>query len=732
MGPRNNISEPAGRVETKDRQQATHEPSPATNHGPHRVYEPAAEPADRRGGPPAVSVVVLNKDEPELDATLTLLRAECAANDAECLVVDASEGRLDWIRQNHPWVRWMDYQRPLGLASSIPQQRNTGVRSANGHIIAFCDAGGAPVPGWLRTLVEPILEGRETVTCGPVSSTRPGVYRVINDLTDGTVVEHVLTANLAFTRDAFEKVGGFDERYAYGSDMDFAWRLIRAGENPVSVQDALMGMDWGAWSLQRKRSWRYGRARGRLLRFHPERRRKTLLEGPEIIVYPIMALGGVGATLLAVFANGWLRWMPPAGWALLAAALRWRQRKEEKPWSVMLSHVIYSTATITELLAGIIGRAPLIGHTPKDPGPYQGHLIDGLVEAGVSSDYITGPTRSATVNTFLLPLRAVAGRIRGRRIHHIHWAHEYGLVWTKNRFTRYLMRSLFELHLKTIQAVGTKIVWTAHNIVPHEQIFDNDTAARRFLVQHADAVIAHNEDTARQIRRRFGAENVIVIPQGAYPLPGADRELARAALGVGPERRVVVAVGRINAYKGTEELLEAAKMFADTEVTVVVAGAPADEVIREQIESAAAAARDAGADVRTDLRHLSDEELAEVLAAADLAVFPFRSITNSGSVVLALSADRPALVRDLPALRDLPEDAVLRYQGGAGELADAVLAAVRIDEDTASERRDAARRWTNGRSWTATGAATRQVYEDVLAGKLKRPVPERPQREIIA
>jgi glycosyltransferase involved in cell wall biosynthesis len=711
MGPHNDIHEPT---------------TPTATDREHRADERT------EGRAPTVSVVVLNKDEPELDATLTLLRQECAANDAECLVVDASEGRLDWIRQNHPWVRWMDYQRPLGLASSIPQQRNTGVRNANGRIIAFCDAGGEPTPGWLRTLTAPIIDGRETVTCGPVRSTRPGVYRVINDLADGTVVERVLTANLAFTRDAFDKIGGFDERYAYGSDMDFAWRLIRAGENPISVHDALMGMDWGAWSLQRKRSWRYGRARGRLLRFHPERRRKTLLEGPEIIVYPLMVLGGLGAIALAALGSGRLRWTALAGWTALAAALRGRQRHEEKPWSVMLSHVIYSTATITELLAAAVGRAPLIGHTPKDPGPYQDRLLEGLADSGVTSGYITGPTRSATVNTFLLPLRAVAGRIRGRRLHHIHWAHEYSLVWTKHRLTRRLMRALFELHLKTLQAVGTKIVWTAHNIVPHEQIFDDDLAARRTLVQHADAVIAHNEDAATQIRRTFGAENVVVIPQGAYPLPAADREQARAALGVGPDRRVVAAVGRINTYKGTEELLEAAAGFAGTEITVVVAGAPADEEIRDRISALAESARQAGADVRTDLRHCSDEELAEVLAAADLVVFPFRSITNSGSVVLALSADRPALVRDLPALRDLPEDAVLRYQGGAAELGAAILAAVRVDEATTATRRDAARRWTNGRSWAATGAATRRVYEDVLAGKLKRRIPQHPRREIVA
>jgi glycosyltransferase involved in cell wall biosynthesis len=665
----------------------------------------------------SISVVILNKDEPELDETLERLRPQCAELGAECLVVDASEGRLDWIRQKHTWAGWIDYRMPFGLASSIPQQRNVGVHAATGDIIAFCDAGGDPDPHWLRTLVEPILAGQQTVTCGPVRSTRPGVYKVINDLPDGHVVERVLTANLAFTRAAFEKVDGFDERYAYGSDMDFAWRLTNAGENPTSVQGAVMGMDWGAWSLQKKRSWRYGRARGRLLRFHPDRRGRILLGGPEVIVYPVMFAGGLlGAALLVTGT-----WWPIAGWTAAASVLRLRQRNEERPWAVMLSHSIYSTATIVELLAAtknrLVGRVESVGHTPKDPGPYQDHLIRGLEEAGVHSDYIVGPTGSATLNTFLLPVRAIGGRLRGRRIHHIHWAHEYSLVWTKTPATRRLMRLLFATHLWVLKRCGTKVVWTAHNLLPHETIFDDEVRARKTLVRYADAVIAHNEHSKQEIEARFGARDVHVIPQGATPLPAVENG-RRNPSGV----LSLAVVGRINHYKGVEEVLEAVALAARDGVSIhlTVAGEPVDAGLGTTIEQLAATARDAGATVELMLRRVSDQELAEVLAGADYAVYAFRAITNSGSVTLALSNNRPALVRDLPALSDLPDDCVERWSGGATELAAKLHELADEDPQQRGRKTEAAKAWAEERTWKKVGEATRRVYEEITKRRRSR------------
>jgi GT2 family glycosyltransferase len=59
-------------------------------------------------------------------------------------------------------------------------------------------------------------------------------------------------------------VGGFDESFDYGSDIDFSWRLRDAGVRLRSVPEARVEHDWGSHSRQLRRAFRYGQARRQL------------------------------------------------------------------------------------------------------------------------------------------------------------------------------------------------------------------------------------------------------------------------------------------------------------------------------------------------------------------------------------------------------------------------------------------------------------------------------------
>ncbi len=244
-----------------------------------------------------ISIVVISKDEPGVDDTLAdvLAQARALPEPCEVIVVDASQDRLDRVRRRHePAVRWVRFRPPPGVRTSIPHQRNVGVRVASGEIVVFTDAGCRPAPGWLKHLVSPLHEG-EQVAAGLAltASGAPGPYGHAIELARcSRYLTECPTINLAFRREAFAAVGGFDETFAYGSDIDFSWRLVDAGYRIRSVPEAVvLRHDWGTWRRQLRRSYAYGRARARLYRKHRARRRRILRADPTVVVYPAFLLG---------------------------------------------------------------------------------------------------------------------------------------------------------------------------------------------------------------------------------------------------------------------------------------------------------------------------------------------------------------------------------------------------------------------------------------------------------
>jgi glycosyltransferase involved in cell wall biosynthesis len=291
-----------------------------------------------------ISVVIISKDEPSLDETLTAVAEQLAASAeyGEIVVIDASEGRLDDIRRKHAdTVRWVDFQRPVGVRVSIPHQRNAGVREAKGDIIVFTDAGCLPRPGWLDRLVAPLLAG-ESVTAGKsVGSAGQTLYELPPDQGgeggEATYLREAPTLNFAFQRATFDAVGDFDESFAYGSDVDFGWRLNDMGYRIRRVPDAIIQHDYGTPKRQRRRSYMYGKARCRLYLKHKDHRRYVLRDDPIAVIYPLFLLG---LPLALVF--------PP--YLLLLLVPAWRNR-ELGMMKVVVDHLWFG-AGVLAVLAG--------------------------------------------------------------------------------------------------------------------------------------------------------------------------------------------------------------------------------------------------------------------------------------------------------------------------------------------------------------------------------------------
>jgi GT2 family glycosyltransferase len=285
------------------------------------------------------SLVIVNKNERILSDTLNALKPFVGNILHEVLVVDASDGKLEDIRISHEWARWIDYKQPEGVDITIAHQRNVGVRSAEGDVIVFTDSGCLPEDGWLERLLTPILDEGEFVSCGPASSSGKSVYSGIQwwGNSHEQYVSMATTINMAFRREAFDAVGGFDETFGSAEDIDFTWRLTDHGYRLRWVQDAVVKHDWGSPERQLRRAFFYGKGGARLIRKHPRRLAEASRQNSAPLLYALFLLG-LPLTLK------W-RWYP-----LLLLWPVWRHRKEELRWLVLLDHLVMGAGVLHELV----------------------------------------------------------------------------------------------------------------------------------------------------------------------------------------------------------------------------------------------------------------------------------------------------------------------------------------------------------------------------------------------
>jgi cellulose synthase/poly-beta-1,6-N-acetylglucosamine synthase-like glycosyltransferase len=128
--------------------------------------------------------------------------------------------------------------------------RNAGLLEARGAILCFTDADCLPDPGWVRALVAALADDDAGGAAGRIEAA-PGETLVERFQADENVLDaanaftrpalpFAQTANAAYRRVVFERVGLFDPSLVSGGDLDFAWRMQRAGWGLAYAPHALV------------------------------------------------------------------------------------------------------------------------------------------------------------------------------------------------------------------------------------------------------------------------------------------------------------------------------------------------------------------------------------------------------------------------------------------------------------------------------------------------------------
>jgi len=238
---------------------------------------------------------------------------------------------------------------------------------------------------------------------------------------------------------------------------------------------------------------------------------------------------------------------------------------------------------------------------------------------------------------------------------HLHWP-EYPLSEGLPKLITGLIR-VFALTLLA-KMRGAKVVWTVHNLRPHERRWPKlEPLFYKWLVTVVDGAIFLSKRTAALVRedpllRPLLHKPWVVIPHGhyrdAYPSPPS-REKAREQLGLDDGARVLLFFGQMRPYKGIEQLMEAFRCVRDPDVRLLIAGKPSSPAYAECLRNRATE------DHRIVFLpgFFAEREVPVFFAACDVVVLPYTSILNSGSVLLALSFEKPVLAARLGSLPEI-------------------------------------------------------------------------------
>ena len=256
------------------------------------------------------------------------------------------------------------------------------------------------------------------------------------------------------------------------------------------------------------------------------------------------------------------------------------------------------------------------------------------------------------------------------RIWHFHWPDSILNSKSAIKVILRILRLMSFLFLARIRGVAR--LWTVHNVKSHEKYHPGlEKLYWRIFLSQLDGYICLSK-AARSIAlvnypvlsKKRGAVIFHADYRGYYK-DRISRDEARKRLSIPADVLVMTYFGRIRRYKNTLNLIEAFNGYRNHNdgTVLLIVGKPdhtgtADKIRRSTLGDSK---------IITKLEFIADDKVQVLMNASDLLVFPYSSILNSGSIMLALSFAKPVLAPNLgsiPEIRDkVGDDWIYMYDG---------------------------------------------------------------------
>ncbi|HLM64286.1 MAG TPA: glycosyltransferase [Acidimicrobiales bacterium] len=296
------------------------------------------------------------------------------------------------------------------------------------------------------------------------------------------------------------------------------------------------------------------------------------------------------------------------------------------------------------------GAVPLDGRVSHPPGTDTVVLQSFGPPRARSNPYrmqLVGSMPASVRMLYFSWKRALTGRFD---VFHVHWPEV--VLQGRTRVRTAVRCTLFLLVLLRIRVQRKAVVRTLHDVAPYEPLAAIQRLSICLLDRWTTLWITLADATPPP---RPGP--IVMVPIGHYRdwFAGTVRAESR------PGR--LVHFGLLRRYKGIDALLAAFTRVTDDQMTLHIVGYPQDGETAAAIEQACRGDRR----ISAVTAYVPDDQLVREITESELVVLPFDRVTNSSSLILALSLDRPVLLPSTPITEELAAEIgpgwVLTYQG---------------------------------------------------------------------
>jgi len=360
-------------------------------------------------------------------------------------------------------------------------------------------------------------------------------------------------------------------------------------------------------------------------------------------------------------------------------------------------------------------------------GTYARHLREGFDSVTVRPVHVDQDRRT------LPAMVALAVRAVRAEDDVVHLQHEYGLFRRSGSPYPGVM-GLIAVPLLALFARcrGVSVVVTMHSVlVPSATEAPRRVRAHLYVMHElvalvADQLIFLSTDCAEDFRAHVPVEGATVLPHGVTTQAAseADAASAKAAFGYDPDDHVVVIPGFVRRPKGHDVFAAVAERLPAVEFLIAGGARSAGEE-----EAFAASIRERAGPNLTMTGVLSEQRFALALAAADLAVLPYRVVSQSGTFNWAVAHHVPILGSDVPYFERMER------RWGTVETTpiddhDALADRIRDLLDSPARRAALAencRRYTHAHSFDRVADDHRRIYRQAIAGESAPTVERTPE-----